>query len=269
MSDHTPTFPDNITDYAPWVAKYGLLHPYGECQCGCGRKTTIAKRWFKQALSKKGHPTRYLVGHAPRPPIIREGPNPSGVCMCGCGKPAPIAKTTHLDRGIIKGQPRRYIDGHNSKTLYHSQEEAFWSQVIKGNADECWIWTGMTSGPYGLFGSGDYRTSPHRFSFELHNGPIPDGLHVCHNCDSPLCCNPAHLFPGTPADNIADKVSKDRQAKGETIGTSKLTKEQVISIRQRYAEGAVQRQIAKEFNITPTMVGYIVHRKFWQLCGMA
>lgn len=70
MQDHTPYFPDNITDYAPWVAKHGLLQPYGKCQCGCGEDTPIARLTdnFKRG-TKKGLPTRYIFGHGSRLPV--------------------------------------------------------------------------------------------------------------------------------------------------------------------------------------------------------
>jgi len=71
------------------------------------------------------------------------------------------------------------------------------------------------SGSRGRDGYGSIHVGPqtiltHRLAWELAHGPIPDGLCVLHHCDNPPCCNPAHLWLGTPADNAADRDAKGR-----------------------------------------------------------
>lgn len=81
----------------------------------------------------------------------------------------------------------------------------------------CWLWPGATGdrghGVLGAGGRGEGLLRAHRLAFEMFVGPIPDGLHVCHHCDEPRCCNPAHLFLGTDADNMRDMALKGRGCK--------------------------------------------------------
>jgi hypothetical protein len=95
------------------------------------------------------------------------------------------------------------------------------------------------------------------------NGPIPDGLCVCHACDNPPCINPEHLFLGTNASNTQDRQDKERQARGERAARSKLTEDEVREIRQLAAAGETQRSIGAHFGVTDKNVGFIVRRQTW------
>lgn len=129
---------------------------------------------------------------------------------------------------------------------------AFFELVKK--TDACWLWLGPTNQD----GYGFYSTrAAHRVSHEIANGPIPQGMSVLHRCDNPPCVNPAHLFLGTQADNVADCVSKGRRA-------TKLVPEVVAVIRRRCADGERQRAVAREFGVSDATVSLIVNRKTWE-----
>lgn len=119
---------------------------------------------------------------------------------------------------------------------------------------------------YGSVGVAGEPKQAHRIAYELFVGPIPPGLHVCHRCDNPPCCNPAHLFVGTNQDNMDDRVKKGRQARprGEDNPRAKLTMDQVREIRRRHAAGGVlQTTLAREHRVVPQLICMIVNRQIW------
>lgn len=164
----------------------------------------------------------------------------------------------------------------------------FWARVQKGEG--CWEWrgaradTGYGRTPIGRRGRGPFA---HRFSYELHFGPIPTGLQVCHHCDNRGCVRPDHLFLGTARDNLRDMAAKGRQvfqrdpskaARGDRHGThthpetlkrgeahhnSRLTAEQVREIRARYpAEGITV--LGRAFGVSKQNIRAIVTGRAWK-----
>jgi hypothetical protein len=196
---------------------------------------------------------------------------PYGYCHCGCGQKTNIAPQTALSKGWTKGKPVRFVTGHNIAPHRNSLEEAFWAYCTPGAPDDCWLWQGPTYKDYGFFKWQNVRYYAHRIAYELHYGTIlvgenPRDTSVCHTCDTPTCCNPAHLFLGTQSDNARDMVRKGRQAQfpGSKHGNAKLTEQDVAEIRQRVNDGEPQINLAREYGVSTTTVCSIVKRKSWK-----
>jgi hypothetical protein len=143
--------------------------------------------------------------------------------------------------------------------------ERFLKFYKPGPPDKCWQWTGtIHHRGYGVIGDNKNRQYlAHRLAYEHANGPIPEGLYVCHTCDNPPCCNPAHLFVGTDADNQADKARKGRSTHGAKSRSAKLTESDVRIIRSLYP-GMSQQAIADRFHVNQTIVSDIVRRVTWK-----
>lgn len=148
---------------------------------------------------------------------------------------------------------------------------------IKENG--CWEWRhGRQAHGYGVV----FQEGGHRYAYRAWYGEIPTGAHVLHRCDNPPCCNPAHLYLGSHKDNMGDMgarrrqwlaarrdrgeaisapvVSEERRARGERVGTSKLTADQIDAIRK---DTRKQRDVAAEYGISQAQVWRIKHRRSW------
>lgn len=101
----------------------------------------------------------------------------------------------------------------------------------------------------------------HRLAYEKEFGRIPAGKIVLHSCDNPRCINPGHMSVGTTSDNVADKVMKGRQQRGEGHGNAKITEDIVRAIR---LDSRTNEEIGKEYGIAGSNVSYIKTRKTWK-----
>lgn len=155
------------------------------------------------------------------------------------------------------------------RALSPSEERRFWSKVQRGHGNSCWLWSGgMASNGYGRISlggrSGRYYLA-HRIAFYLAKGSEPDV--VMHECDVRLCCNPAHLSPGTISENNADCLSKGRfrgrGVPGRENGRARLTEGSVVEIRRRRSRGETICSIARDFGISHTTVSRIARRDSW------
>jgi hypothetical protein len=180
-----------------------------------------------------------------------------GLCECGCGQATSVAPYNRSASGWIVGQPLRFAKGHNGTPEHPKGPVAFWSYVPDHlSPDGCWEWQGnVDSHGYGSFGNRSHlgNKQAHRLIYESQVSPIPEGLFVLHRCDNPPCVNPAHLFLGTQADNMADKVAKGRTSR-------KLTFAQVAEIEDRWAASRVPKmQLAREFGVAPVTISNILN----------
>lgn len=144
--------------------------------------------------------------------------------------------------------------------------DIFWARVEKRGIDECWPFSGCTTtSGYGDIKSHQKRHLAHRVSFEIHKGAIPSGLFVCHSCDNPRCCNPAHLWLGRARENVRDMVAKGRHKppclKGSENGNSKLTAEIVTAMRLDPRPGT---HIAAAYGLSAATVNAIRSGRTWR-----
>lgn len=141
----------------------------------------------------------------------------------------------------------------------------FWRSVDV-QPDGCWNWTGCTT----RFGHGQfapsryYKIRAHRYSWELVNGPIPEGLDCCHHCDNPRCVRPDHLFLGTRTDNMRDAARKKRTQRREGHWSAKLNQQAADEIRAiRASTGLSYLKIGARFGVSGATARLVCLRAEW------
>lgn len=95
--------------------------------------------------------------------------------------------------------------------------ERFWDKVNKGNSDDvnaCWLWTAYTYNGWGYIGLGRSPHLVHRVSWELANGPVPEGFNVLHSCTTRNCVRPEHLYLDKKEEKVIKRPNKEKGTGG-------------------------------------------------------
>lgn len=151
--------------------------------------------------------------------------------------------------------------------LRPATEASFWDKIdTSGGQNSCWEWTAART----RYGYGQFRgMRAHRLAHALKHGSDPKGLHICHSCDNPPCCNPSHLFAGTAKDNVDDRNRKGRGRipSGGRMNAAKLTTAQVVRIRDQIQLGMTAATLSCEYGVTVVTIRDIRRGKTWQGIG--
>ena len=157
---------------------------------------------------------------------------------------------------------RGYCGAHYQRLRKHgdplavlrpSAPERLWSRIDKRGPSECWPWTGkVNEHGYGiLVWDGRLNARAHRIVYVLLHGAISDDLSVRHTCDNPPCCNPAHLIPGTHAENMDDMVERARRVR-------RWTDDELEAVRRDTRSGPA---VAAEYGMSTSYV-YLIRKQY-------
>jgi HNH endonuclease len=175
----------------------------------------------------------------------------------------PVVECGYCGSPVIKPGATKFCspECYYQKVRSQPVEQRFWARVDRSG--ECWLWTGgVWNSGYGQFmlrsgAGGQKNVGAHQYSYELANGPIPEGLEVLHSCDQRLCVNPAHLRAGTHLENVREAAAKGKY-RVPRPKKQKLTVEQIAELRSLVAAGEKQFRVAERFGVSEGYVSRIM-----------
>lgn len=187
-------------------------------------------------------------------------------CCAVCGKP--ISKHPKVSKARWAKQ-RFCSPGCASKSINPElvltpelMKQAILKRVAVDAETGCWNYQmGLDASGYAWLRWGGKSWRGNRLSYHLWNGGLPPGAHVLHRCDNRRCVNPEHLFLGVNADNVADRDTKGRQARGERSAQAKLTDQMVRDIRTSRATTVA---LSKKYGVGETAISKARRGMTWK-----
>lgn len=150
-----------------------------------------------------------------------------------------------------------------------ADKQRFWRYVDRqGSVLKCWLWNGKCNpgahggGDYGHFDIGEQTYVASRIAWLLAHGRYPGDRYVCHTCDNPPCVNPAHLFLGTPQENMQDAVRKGRLRR-DADRSPRLAIEPHEVLANMRRSGLTHAKLGALFGVPPTRVSAAARREGW------
>lgn len=140
--------------------------------------------------------------------------------------------------------------------------DAFYRKVISAGPDDCWDWSGCKDKDgYPLLTFRKKQMRATRVAVIISGREMPDGFHACHDCGNQSCCNPSHIYAGTPKQNSDDKKKHGTSVEGADSRLAKLTEDDVRAIR---SQPGTNREIAEKYGVAPSNISHIRTRKTWR-----
>lgn len=254
---------------------YRRIKVGAECECWpwITSSQESRQRWNygRMLVEGKTHYAHRLVLEVKLGRPIAEGMVAMHLCdNPGCCNPSHLREGTQKENAIQKSASGRgYVNGDGRRNASQPAVRLI-ENIYVGGPDECWPWMGQVKrNGYGSIKVFRREVSPSRLMLEIKlERPLDSQEIAKHSCDNPVCCNPDHLAVGSAWENMHDAIDRGRFARGEDHLLSKLTEEQVLRLRSRYAQEDIScRQLGLEEGVNVGTVASVVQGRAWKHVG--